>query len=129
MDAVGNMADGDFIDFFAGIERLPHLAADAPMEFTHAVRCARGLQGEHGHAEWFIRALWIHPAHAHQFILRDAKLCSIGAERVFHQGGTKAVVACFHGGVGGEDALVAGGGQGFVEAFTLGQPFAGEFQR
>src|SRR2546423_11609211 len=96
MDAVGDMADGHFIDFFARIERLPHLPADAPMEFTHAVGGSRRLQGEDGHAEGVLGALWIHAAHGHQFILRYAKLRSISAKGVFHQRGTKAIVACFN---------------------------------
>ena len=53
MDAVGDVADGDFVHRFVRPEAVPHLAADLAVQFADGVGGAGKFQAQHRHAERF----------------------------------------------------------------------------
>jgi hypothetical protein len=51
MNAVGDVADGDFGEGLVGPEAMPHLAADLAVQFADAVGGAGMFQAQDCHAE------------------------------------------------------------------------------
>ena len=60
----------------SGIEAVPHVPADAAVQFAHGVGGARELQRQHGHAERLLQVLRIHPAQRHQLRERRRRFAS-----------------------------------------------------
>ena len=128
VDAVGDVADGDLFLRRAGIKRLPHVAADLAVQFAHAVGGARHFEREHRHAKRFLQILRVHPAQAQKFGEGNGQLLPVQLEGVIHQALAEPVVAGLDRRVGGENALLLGGGQGVGQVLPGGHFFADQFQ-
>ena len=111
VDAVGDVADGDFFNGRAGIKGLPHVAADVAVEFAHAVGGARHLEREDGHAKRLLRVFRMHAAQRQDVLKRHGQLVLVQHEGEIHQFRREAVVAGFHRRVGGENTLRLGRGE------------------
>ena len=62
VDAVGDVADRDFVLGLAGIETGPHRARDFAVQGGDAVGATRELEAEHGHAERLGAVGWVDAA-------------------------------------------------------------------
>ena len=52
VNPIGDMANGHVVQLLAGIQPVPHFAADMAVQVAHGVRCARGFERQHRHTEW-----------------------------------------------------------------------------
>ena len=115
VDAVGDVADGDFLLDAPRPEMGPHAARDVAVQRAHGVGAPRELQADDGHAERFVLVLRLDAAEAHQLGGRNAELVAQRAQVLFDQAGVEAVVAGGDGRVRGEDRVLGDFAEGFVE--------------
>ncbi len=129
MNTVGDVADRDIADPGAGVEGMPHLAADFTVKFADAVGRARGFQRQNGHAERFGLIVGVDAAEAHEVFGFHLHRGGKPVERVVHQAGAEAVVAGFDGRVRGKMAFLAGFGEGIGEFLAFVKSFPNQFER
>ena len=109
------MADGNFVTGHAGIEALPHVAADLAVQFADAIGRARNFERQHGHAERLVRIVGFHAAQRHELLGRKLELFGELVGGVGHQLAVEAVVPGLDRRVRGENAFLLGGRQRLVE--------------
>ncbi len=130
VDAVGDVADGDFLFHPPRPEVGPHPPGDAAVQAAHGVGPPRELQPEDGHAEILALVLRFDAAEAHQLVRRNPQLVAQRPKMLFDQGGVKAVVSGGDGRVGGEDGPLGDLAEGLVETqAVVFHPLAGGFER
>ena len=130
VDAVGDVADGDFFFDAPRPEVRPHAARDVAVQRADRVGPARELEADDGHAEGFVLVLRLDAAEAHQLRGRNAQRVAQRAQVLFDQSGVEAVVAGGHGRVGGEDGVLGDFAERFVERqAVVGHPLANHFER
>ena len=130
VDAVGDVADGDFLLDAPRPEVGPHPPGDVAVQVAHGVGPAGELQPQHGHAERLVLVLRLDAPQAHQLLGRDAQLVAQRAEVLFDQVAVEAVVAGGHGRVRGEHRVLGHLAQRRVEAHAVVlHPRADGFQR
>ena len=96
VNAVGDMADGDLLDRLVRIQAMPHVPADAPMQFADGIGRAGELQRQHRHAKRLLVVLRIDPAQLHQLGERRRHLRAEPVQRIVHQIRAEAVMAGLH---------------------------------
>ena len=129
MNAIGNVADGDFAFLFAGIQGLPHVAADLAVQFTDGVGGAGMFEREHRHAERLLRIVVLHAAEREDFAEGHGNLRGELGQREIHQIGREPVMAGLDRRVRGEEAFLLGERLGLGEILPGGHLLADEFQR
>ena len=129
MNAVGDVADGHLLDGFAGIEALPHVAADLAVQFADGVGGAGKFQRQNGHAERLVAVAGFHAAQAHEIVGGEGELGAILLHRVIYQAGGEAVVARLDRRVRGENTFRPSLILGLGEFFSGGNFFTDEFKR
>ncbi len=107
---------------------MPHVPADAAVQFAHAVSGARELQRQHGHAERLILVLHVDAAQFHDFRKRHGKLAAEPMHGVIHQVRAEPVMASFHRCMRGKNALGASLVQRVLKVFPGCHFFADQFQ-
>ncbi len=116
MDSVGHVPDRHLIGRPPRKERLEQLPADGAVQAADAVHRAASVQRQKRHVERFTAIAGVASAQRHQFVKRDPQAVgAVARETGPHQVGGKAVEACFHGGVRGEQIAGAGCRQRHVE--------------
>ena len=121
VNAVGDVADGNFVFVLAGNEAGPHSAGDFAMQRGDSVGAARKTEAENRHAESFLMIGGLFAAQAHQAFRREAEFVAQGTEMFFDEIGIEAVVAGGNGRVRGENDFARNTRHGGVErdAFFL----------
>ena len=130
VNAVGDVADGDFFFDAPRPEVGPHAAGDVAVQSADGVGAARELEADDRHAERFVFVLRFDAAEAHELCGRDAELVAKRAEMFFDEVRGEPVVAGGHGRVGGEDGVMGDFAEGFVEReAVVGHALANDFER
>ena len=93
VDAVGDVADRDFVLAVVRPQHLPRLARDAPVQRRHAVRVARHLERQHGHAQRLAVILGADASEAQEFVLGQPQRPAQRLQVIVDQLGREAVVA------------------------------------
>ena len=107
VNAVGDVADGNFLFHAPRPQVRPHPAADVPVQCAHGVGTARKLQADHRHAERFAFVVRLDAAEAHELLQRDTQLIAQRSKMFFDQAGVETVVPGRHRRVRGEDRVAA----------------------
>ena len=93
MHAVGDVADRDLVLAVVRPEHLPRLARDAAVQRRDAVRVARHLERQHGHAQRLPVILGADAAETQELVLRQAQRAAQRFQVVVDQLGREAIVA------------------------------------
>ncbi len=120
VDAVGDVADGHLVRRAVGIQAMPHAPADAAVQLTDGVGCARILERQHCHAKRLRVVPGIDAPQPQNLLPRRRQSRPEPVQRVIHQARREPVVARLHRRVGGEDAFGPGLRQRLEETFSGG---------
>ena len=130
MDAVGDVADGDFFFRPPRPEMGPHPPRTWPCRLLTAFALPRELQPQHGHAEGFVLVLRFDAAQAHQLLEGNAQFVAERTKVLFNQVAVEAVVAGGNRRVRGEDRAMGHFAQADFEAHAVFlHPLADRLQR
>ena len=105
MDAIGNMTDGDLLDRFVRVKTMPHVTADASMQFADRVGGPRNFQRQDRHAERFALVLRVDAAEFQDLGKIHAQFSPESMHAVVEKIRTKPVVARFDGRMRGKNAF------------------------
>ena len=119
VDAVGDVADGDFGFREAAPDGIPHAAADGAVELADRVAEGGEAESQDGHAEIFVVVGGILTAEGEEIAAADAEAAIGSGEIMIHEAGGEIVVAGGDGRMGGEDQAGRGENAGFGEGEML----------
>ena len=100
--AVGDVTDRHLVLAVMRPEHLPGLPGDAAVQRGDAVRVARHLERQHGHAQRLPVILGADAPEAQELVLGEAERAPQRLQVIVDQLGREAIVAGVDGGVGGE---------------------------